>query len=65
MLGWGIELGGSIVVGGTLGKKFMSLKTSAAACAPEAIAYYSAGCGRPVNFLHLRQLQIILSAVAV
>jgi len=28
MLGWGIELGGSVVVGGTLGEKFASLKTT-------------------------------------
>jgi hypothetical protein len=28
MLGWGIELGGGVVVGGTLGEKFASLKTT-------------------------------------
>jgi hypothetical protein len=45
-----------VVVGGTLGEKFASLKTRAAA--PEAAANYSACCGR-LN-LYLRQ-QLISS----
>jgi hypothetical protein len=28
MLGWGVELGGGVVIGGTLGEKFVSLKTT-------------------------------------
>jgi hypothetical protein len=47
-------------IGGTSSEKIASLNYHrAAACAPEAIVNYSASCGRLINFLYLRQLQII------
>jgi hypothetical protein len=65
MLCWNIELGGCVNVGGTSSEKFASLNYHrAAVCAPEVTANYSASCGRLINFLHLRQPQIILPAAA-
>jgi hypothetical protein len=52
-------------VGGMSIEKFASLNYHRAiVCAPEATVNYSASCSRLINFLHLRQPQIILLVAA-